>query len=114
AGYLGLGLSHGLWGFAFYYLLTLMRGLQSPALHHREQQLVPSSDRAGFISLRSMVFRIGFLAIGPAVGWAVDTHGQHPIMLALAAFFTLASLLILLLLPRARPWPADAPRSASD
>jgi MFS family permease len=113
AGYLGLGLSHGLWGFAFYYLLTLMRGLQNPALQHREQQLVPSRDRAGFISLRSMVFRLGFLAIGPAVGWAVDRHGQHPVMLALALGFTLASLLTMLLLPRARPWPADGPRSAS-
>jgi MFS family permease len=113
AGYLGLGLHHGLWGFAFYYLLTIMRGLQNPALAHREQQLVPSSDRAGFVSLRSMVFRLGFLAVGPAIGWAVDHHGQHPVMLALAAGFTLASLLTMLLLPRARPWPADGPRSAS-
>jgi MFS family permease len=99
AGYLGLGLSHGLYGFAFYYLLTIMRGLNNPALHHREQQLVPSSDRAGFVSLRSMVFRLGFLAVGPAVGWAVDQHGQHPVMLALAVFFTSAALLTLAILP---------------
>jgi MFS family permease len=114
AGYLGLGLSHGLFGFAFYYLLTTMRGLQYPALQHREQQLVPSSDRAGFVSLRSMVFRLGFLAVGPAVGWAVDAHGQHRVMLTLAVGFTLAAVLTILLLKHARPWPADAPRSASD
>lgn len=101
AGYLGLGLSHGLYGFAFYYVLTLVRGLQSPALHHREQQLVPSRDRAGFLSLRSMVFRLVFLAVGPAVGWAVDEHGQHPVMLALALGFSLAGVLALASLRRA-------------
>jgi MFS family permease len=93
AGYLGLGLSHTWWGVGFYYCLTIMRGLQHPAISHREQRLVPSSDRAGFISLRSMVFRLGFLAVGPAVGWAVDRHGQHPVMLALALGFGLAGLL---------------------
>jgi MFS family permease len=101
AGYLGLGLSHGLYGFAFYYVLTIMRGLQSPALHHREQQLIPSRDRAGFVSLRSMVFRLAFLAVGPAVGWAVDHHGQHRVMLALAAGFTLAGSLMFAALRRA-------------
>lgn len=100
AGYLGLGLSHGLWGFGFYYLLTIMRGLQHPALNHREQRLVPSRDRAGFLSLRSMVFRIGFLAIGPAVGWAVDRHGQHPVMLTLALGFGLAGTLAFVMLHR--------------
>ena len=88
--YLGLGLSHALYGFAFYYGLTLLRGLAQPVLHHREQQLVPSRDRAGFLSLRSMAFRLGFLAIGPLVGFAVDGVGQHPTMLALAALFGLA------------------------
>ncbi|MFO7567241.1 MAG: hypothetical protein R6X02_31645, partial [Enhygromyxa sp.] len=87
--------------FCFYYLLTIMRGLQHPALNHREQRLVPSRDRAGFLSLRSMVFRIGFLAVGPAVGWAVDRHGQHPVMLMLAGGFALAGLLTIHLLHRA-------------
>ena len=101
AGYLGLGLSHSMWGVGFYYLLTIMRGLQGPALNHREQQLVPSSDRAGFLSLRSMVFRLGFLAVGPAVGWAVDTQGQHVVMLALAVGFGVGSLLVMLVVRRA-------------
>lgn len=100
AGYLGLGLTQSMWGVGFYFLLTFMRGLQGPALNHREQQLVPSSDRAGFLSLRSMVFRIGFLLVGPAVGWAVDTHGQHVVMLALAGGFGAASLAVVVLLRR--------------
>ncbi|MCA9685334.1 MAG: MFS transporter [Myxococcales bacterium] len=89
-GYLGLGLSHAVWGVAAYYLLTIMRGLQGPVFAHREQQLVPSRDRAGFLSLRSMIFRFAFLLVGPAVGWAVDARGQHPVMLGLAAGFVVA------------------------
>ncbi|PRQ09484.1 MFS transporter [Enhygromyxa salina] len=127
AGYLGLGLVHTLWGVGFYYCLTAMRGLQHPVLSHREQRLVPSRDRAGFISLRSMVFRLGFLAVGPAVGWAVDQRGQHDVMLALAIGFGLAGLVAAWLLRRAEPaspptllapptgprGPAGGPRSAS-
>jgi MFS family permease len=101
AGYLGLGLAQSMWGVGFYYLLTIMRGLQGPALNHREQQLVPSSDRAGFLSLRSMVFRLAFLIVGPAVGWAVDTQGQRPVMLALALGFGVAGLLVLAVVRRA-------------
>jgi MFS family permease len=99
-GYLGLGLSHALWGFGFYYLLTIMRGLKTPAVEHHEQRLVPSRDRAGLVSLRSMVFRVGFLALGPAVGWAVDRHGQHPIMLVLAGGFAVAGVLVALIVRR--------------
>ncbi|KIG17386.1 Transport protein [Enhygromyxa salina] len=106
AGYLGLGLSHTLWGVGFYYCLTAMRGLQHPVLSHREQRLVPSRDRAGFISLRSMVFRLAFLAVGPAVGWAVDSHGQRPVMLLLAIGFGLAGVLATWALARVPTQPA--------
>jgi hypothetical protein len=90
-----------MWGVGFYYLLTIMRGLQGPALNHREQQLVPSSDRAGFLSLRSMVFRLGFLVIGPVIGWAVDTQGQHPVMLVLALGFGVAGAAVVAVVRRA-------------
>lgn len=83
AGYAGLALSYGLFGFAWYFALTVMRGLFGPALLHQENRLIPSSDRAGFISLRSLVFRLSFLALAPAVGWGVDAHGQHPVLAAL-------------------------------
>jgi MFS family permease len=93
AGYLGLGLSVALGGFAFYYLLTLMRGAKQPIFDHREQTLVPSRDRAGFVSLRSMSFRLSFLVVGPVIGVCIDRFGQHGVMLVLAASFLVAGLL---------------------
>jgi MFS family permease len=93
AGYLGLGLSVALGGFAFYYLLTVVRGAKQPILDHREQQLVPSRDRAGSVSLRSMSFRLGFLVVGPVIGLCVDRFGQHGVMLVLAGGFLIAGSL---------------------
>lgn len=92
-GYLGMGLTHAPWGVLFYFVLTAMRGLFGPALHHVENRLIPSSDRAGMLSLRSLVFRLSFLAIGPTVGLLMEKNGQHPILLGLGVAFTsLASL----------------------
>lgn len=93
AGYLGLGLNHALLGFAFYYLLTIMRGIKQPIFEHGEQVLVASRDRAGLVSLRSMVFRLAFLVVGPGIGLCVDRFGQHGVMLVLAGAFALAGLL---------------------
>ena len=87
-GYLGLGFSHALFGFAFYYVLTFFRGLWYPILHHAEQRLIPSSDRAGFVSLRSMTFRLLFMVVGPVVGIALDDWGQHPVLIVLGLVFT--------------------------
>ena len=86
-GYAGLGLAHALFGFAFYFCLTTMRGFIGPALAHQEQRLIPSSDRAGFLSLRSLLFRMCFLVVGPVVGAAVDRYGQHDVLLIVGVFF---------------------------
>ncbi len=47
AGYLGLGLSAGLWSCLFYYLLTAMRGLQGPLLRHRLQAASKHAGKPG-------------------------------------------------------------------
>lgn len=94
-GYVGLGLSHALFGFAFYFCLTTMRGFVGPALAHQEQRLIPSGDRAGFLSLRSLLFRVSFLVIGPIVGAAIDRYGQHDVLLVAGACLVAASLLAL-------------------
>jgi MFS family permease len=93
--YTGMGLTHAVWGFAFYFLLTTMRGLNGPVLAHEEQRRIPSSDRAGFVSLRSLTFRCGFLVLGPVVGISIDNWGQHPVLLALGVGLTLAAALSL-------------------
>jgi hypothetical protein len=62
-----------------------MRGLFSPPLGHEEQRLIPSADRAGFLSFRSLTFRASFLIIGPTVGMAMDRWNQRPVLLVMGA-----------------------------
>jgi hypothetical protein len=74
-GYLGLGVSGGLWGFLFYYLLTAMRGMKGPFLLHAAQSEIPSASRAGMLSLQSLCFRLLFAITAPLLGRYADTYG---------------------------------------
>jgi len=91
-GYAGMGLVHSLWGVGFYLVLTTMRGLFGPPLSHEEQRLIPSADRAGFLSLRSLTFRGSFLVIGPLVGFSIDGYGQHVVLLVVGAVMVTSCL----------------------
>ncbi len=91
-GYLGLGLGGGLWGFLFYYLLTMMRGLRGPVLMNYAQQEIPSANRAGILSLQSLCFRLGFVCTGPLIGKLADKAGVQQTFLLLCYLFTLVLL----------------------
>lgn len=113
-GYAGLAFTHALGGFAFYFLLTFMRGLWFPILHHEEQRWIPSGDRAALLSLRSFLFRGSFVAIGPAIGICVDRAGQHRVLLVVGALVTLACLAGWLWLAQVRSsHPGHAPIEAA-
>jgi predicted MFS family arabinose efflux permease len=88
-GYGGLGLTHASWGFCFYLALCVCRGVQIPLLHHEEQRLIPSSDRAALLSLNSLAFRSSFVLVGPVIGHALDLVDQHTVLLCAGAAFTL-------------------------
>ncbi|WP_303720748.1 MFS transporter [Malonomonas rubra] len=86
-GYLGLGLSGGMWGFVFYYLLTSMRGLRGPMMLNHAQREIPSANRAGILSLQSLCFRLGFVCTGPLIGILADAVGVQQTFLWLATAF---------------------------
>jgi hypothetical protein len=58
--------------------------------------------------MRSLLFRVGFIAVGPAAGAAIDAHGQHVVLLGLGAVLVTAALLAWLALLR-----APAPRGGA-
>ena len=89
AGYLGLGLVGGLWGFLFYYLLTCMRGLRGPMMLNHVQQEIPSANRAGILSLQSLCFRVSFVCTGPLIGMLADDVGVQQTFLFLCYGFTI-------------------------
>ena len=86
AGYALLAFAPGLLSPFGYYLLTLVRGLHAPPLHHIEQRAVPSGDRAGFLSFRNFLFRGSYVFLGPIIGFGVDHYGMQPTLVATGAF----------------------------
>jgi MFS family permease len=104
AGYFGLGLIGGVWGFLFYYLLTSMRGMRGPMLLSRTQAESPSANRAGILSLQSLCFRLLFACTGPFVGKLADSVGvRQTFHILLYAFLAVLPPLAFLFLrsPRA-------------
>ena len=87
--YAGLGLTSMLGSFLFYYLLTAMRGLQGPMMRACLQQQSSRYMRASILSLHNLLFRLGYVATGPLVGWLSDSRGISTGFLTLAVSFAL-------------------------
>ena len=90
AGYFGLGIVGGVFGFLSYYLLTCMRGLRGPMFLNHTQRESPSANRASILSLQTLVFRVAFIMTGPIVGKLADRVGvQGCFHILLYAFLVL-------------------------
>jgi MFS family permease len=72
AGYAGLALNQMMWSFTFYFLLTIMRGIQGPFLRLALQKQSQRHERASMLSLKSLTFRLGFVITAPLVGMLAD------------------------------------------
>ncbi len=94
-GYAGLAFSHVVWGFVFYFLLTVMRGIQGPYLRLALQKQSERHERASILSLKSLVFRLGFVMTGPLVGFLADHAGLNICFLVLMAMLTLSIALFI-------------------
>lgn len=88
AGYLILGFYGGIFCFLGYYLLTAMRGLQGPFLRHHLQLHSSRHNRASILSLKSLIFRLGFVATGPLVGVGADRYGTATAFLLIGGCLT--------------------------
>lgn len=91
-GYLGMAFTQAIWGFAWYFLLTLMRGLQGPLIRLQLQKRSRQGERASILSLKSLIFRSGFIAAAPLVGFIADHAGLGKTFLFLLAGLTLLLL----------------------
>ncbi|MEO1430212.1 MAG: MFS transporter [Cyanobacteria bacterium J06633_8] len=72
--YIFLGLINQVWGIIFIALIYFSRGVRNPLTLNLINQNLPSSIRATVLSINSFMFRLGFVAIAPVVGWITDTY----------------------------------------
>ncbi len=99
AGYILLSLlGKFLWASVFILIFYFIRGLNVPILKDYINRLVPSEIRATVLSVRALVARLLFAAIGPFIGWASDVYSLSQALALsglLFAFFGGVSLLFL-------------------
>ncbi|MBV6626100.1 MAG: MFS transporter [Rivularia sp. (in: Bacteria)] len=72
--YIFLSLINQTWGIIFIALIYFSRGVRNPLTLNLINQNLPSSIRATALSISSFIFRLGFVAIAPVVGWITDTY----------------------------------------
>jgi predicted MFS family arabinose efflux permease len=86
---------------AFYLCFMSTRGLQTPILISALQRDAPPEARASVLSLNALLFRLGFVLIGPPVGILVDRLGLEASLAVVGVFFSVATLACLAVFRRA-------------
>ena len=72
--YIFLGTVNQMWGIIFIALIYFSRGVRGPLILNHINQNLPSSIRATVLSIKSFIFRFGFIIIAPVIGWITDTY----------------------------------------
>jgi MFS family permease len=88
-GYGGMAVSDAQWAWVFVFALCFTRGAQHPILAHAEQTMIPSSDRAALLSIKSLLFRGAFVIVGPFVGSMIDAQGMKLTLAVSGVLFVL-------------------------
>ena len=85
--YIFLGLINQVWGIIFIAFIYLCRGIRNPLVLNCINQNLPSSIRATVLSVNSFIFRLGFVAVAPVVGWITDTYNLDIALFLLGFIF---------------------------
>ncbi len=93
AGYLLTGISgNSLYGLVFLFLFYCFRGLATPVLRNQINQITPADIRATVLSVRSLIIRLAFAALGPVLGWQADRVGVPSALVHAGLFFLVGGL----------------------
>src|SRR5262245_44836803 len=94
--YLGMASFFGWGGILFGFLFKVGRGLGEVLFLGSLNERIGSAFRATVISLAQLGIRAGFCLLGPLVGYGIDAWGLPSVLSALAALFSIVSVVLLL------------------
>ena len=100
ASYLLLSQFQALWAGVFLAVLYLVRGINGPVLNDYINRCIESDIRATVLSVKALVGRLMFAALGPAVGWISDTYSLAAAFLVCGTIFLVCGLVFLFFLHR--------------
>lgn len=96
AGYLLMAFAPAMVGIVAGSLFYVTRGLTYVVYQDAFNWRVPSSFRATANSIQSLFFRLGFVPIGPLLGFVADTRGLTTCLATLAGVFGVIAITLLL------------------
>ena len=97
-GYFALSQVQALWAAPLLLLLYFVRGINGPVLGDYINRCVSSDIRATVLSVKALVGRMRFVALGPTAGWISDAYGLgHAFAFCGAVFFGFGLLFLLFL-----------------
>ena len=100
AGYVLLSQLQALWAAPLLLIFYLVRGINGPVVNDYVNRCVSSEIRATVLSVKALVGRLMFAAIGPAAGWVSDTYSLGTALLLCGLTFLLFGVIFLLFLHR--------------
>ncbi len=87
ASYIFLGMIAQIWAILFVAIIYCVRGWVTPLLNDAINQLVPSQTRATIFSVKSFVFRLGFVILGTTSGWLADQQSLNLSLIIMGIVF---------------------------
>lgn len=96
--FVGLGLNHMVWASILLVLLFYVRGTAHPILKRYINALAIPSERATVLSIRSLLIRMLFFALGPILGYITEKLSLKAALYASSFAVLLPSVLFLMLL----------------
>jgi MFS family permease len=100
-GIFGMALGSSWIGIGFGFVLFFSRGLYQVILVNALNRRVPGKFRATINSLNSLLFRLGFIVTGPALGFVADQYDIRTALLLIGVFSALTFVVITVPLIRA-------------
>ena len=86
AGYLLLSTTLTIFGLFILFIFYLARGIATPVLKDYINKITPSDIRATVLSIRSLLIRVTFAIVGPAMGKVSDVYGIQSALLISGIF----------------------------
>lgn len=98
AGYFLLGTLFSMWAGMFILFFYVTRGLSGPVLSDYINGLVSSDVRASILSVKNLVGRLIFSAVGPFAGWINDVVSLQAALFSSGLIFLVSGIVALLFL----------------
>lgn len=99
-GYLGMGVSGGLFGLLFTLAFPVCRGLNQVLFQHAINARIPQNMRATVNSVGGLGVRMLFIVFGPLLGYTMDHHGPKNSFFVLAGVYLVGLFVVAIPLHR--------------